>query len=184
MIVSVTRRRNSPQDNTCTCQFPLSHLGNSSTSSGSPSAWLKSASGDALRSMIISRLGVSLTDMSVVWRLSESGQMGTINDRESMCAAILDHQNAGKYMIQLYVAKASGMAHIQTKHDSLDSLHEPRHPQPAQLFPPLKQDRLRKNKQYIRQRRPRPICTWEAWWMEDGQTQNRSRNTCEASSGR
>jgi hypothetical protein len=110
MIVSVRRSKHSINDNTYTCQFPLSYVGSKVNSSSSLSTWLKENALNELKFMLISRLCILPTGMSIVWPMTETRTLGTVNNRASLCAAIMDHQNAGKHTIELYVVKNSGKA--------------------------------------------------------------------------
>jgi len=119
MIVSIRRSKHSINDNTHTCQFPLSYVGSKINSSSSPSTWLKETALNELKFMLISRLQILPTGMSIVWPMIETRTLGTINNRASLCAAIMDHQNAGKHPTELYVVKNSGKA--ETKVESRSS---------------------------------------------------------------
>jgi hypothetical protein len=94
MIVSVTRHKNS----------------------------IKEQAGFAdLNKMLEARLAVSLDDLSIVWCLAESGQLAVVNDRDSLTAAIRDHQSAVKHAVLLYVVKNSGKIKTKTEDDRSDS---------------------------------------------------------------
>lgn len=103
MIISVARHKNSIEDNVSTCQLPLVSINYQPNPSISLYAWLKSEALETLKTMIEARLRISLAHMSIVWYMIESGQLATVNDRESLCAAIMDHINFRRYTIQLYV---------------------------------------------------------------------------------
>lgn len=111
MIVSVTRHKNSPEDNAFTCQFRLTSI----STTNLMSCTVDAESVGKLRSMLEDRLCVSLTDMSIVWRLFETRQVAVITDLESLATAIVDHSSAGKYTIQLYVVKNSSKVEPTTK---------------------------------------------------------------------
>lgn len=53
------------------------------------------------------RLGFSLNkgDSSIVWRMNESGQIAFVRSPASLFAAIIDHKNAGKKTVQLFIVK-------------------------------------------------------------------------------
>jgi hypothetical protein len=44
-----------------------------------------------------------------------------VNDRHSLCAAVMNHQYAGESVIELYVVKNSGKVTIDPEHDNSDS---------------------------------------------------------------
>ena len=108
MIVSVARHKNSIEDNVSICQLPLVSINYQPNPSISLYAWLKSEALQTLRTMIEARLRISLAHMSIVWYMIESGQLATVIDRESLCAAIMDHINFRRYTIQLYVVDNFG----------------------------------------------------------------------------
>jgi hypothetical protein len=109
MIVSVTRHKKSNEDNTFTCQFPLSSLKDEDDNpDGSLDEYLVWNAFSKLKTTLKSRLENPLTDMSIVWCLVESGQLAVLNNREALCAAIMDFRNAGKHAVQLYVVKKFG----------------------------------------------------------------------------
>ncbi|KAH0008523.1 hypothetical protein KCU78_g11195, partial [Aureobasidium melanogenum] len=113
MIVSVARHKTGFADSTFTYQFPLWNF--SATQSGSQDhlrTWINPFVADTMKSTIQDRLDVSLTDMSVVWCMSGSGQVAVVNDKNSLCAAIMDHQYTGKRVVQLYVVKNSNMTDL------------------------------------------------------------------------
>lgn len=97
MIVSITRHRRAADDATYTYQFPLF-------------AW-KQARGDTIYNSLVTavqnRLGLSLNkgDSSIVWRMNESGQIAFVRSPSSLHAAILDHKNAGKKTVRLFIVK-------------------------------------------------------------------------------
>lgn len=103
MIVSVARHKNSIEDKVSTCQLPLASINYQPNPSISLYAWLKLEALETLKMMIEARLRISLAHMSIVWYMIESGQLATVSDRESLCAAIMDHINFHRYTIQLYV---------------------------------------------------------------------------------
>lgn len=135
MIVSISRHKVSFEDTTFTYQFPLSCLGRSN--SDPPPTVFHYLSLDAytrLDSIIDENLRVSRTDMSLVWCLTESDQVAIIKDFRTLGTAVLDHQNAGKGMVQLYLVKSYGkMVHgiiatrlsqlTSTRHDELAQAH-------------------------------------------------------------
>ncbi|KAH0360686.1 hypothetical protein KCU65_g9240, partial [Aureobasidium melanogenum] len=108
MIVSVARHETHVGDSNFTYQFPLWTLQNSQAKPQDDlRTWITSYAADAMRSMIQDRLHVSFSDISVVWSMGDSGQLAVVNDRHSLCVAIMDHQRVGKTIIQLYVVKNS-----------------------------------------------------------------------------
>ncbi|KAH0160023.1 hypothetical protein KCU67_g6889, partial [Aureobasidium melanogenum] len=112
MIVSISRHKNSLEDLTFTYQFPLSTIRSLDKDLFVQTSTFPSWAVARLRSLVEIGLHTSLTDMSMVWRLSESDQIATISDAETLCAAILDHQNAGKSMIQLNLVKNSDITRL------------------------------------------------------------------------
>ncbi|KAG9595327.1 hypothetical protein KCU77_g5023, partial [Aureobasidium melanogenum] len=111
MIVSIARHKTCIEDTALTYQFPLSILENWTMDGGSPREPTPSAF-PQFNSIIENSLRVARVNMSVVWCLSESGQLAIINDINSLRAAIMDHQNAGKSTIQLYVVKNSDLMNL------------------------------------------------------------------------
>ena len=107
MTISAARHKNSNEDDAFTCQFPLLNIELSYADSF-----------NRLKSMLEARLRVSLKDMFVVWCLVESGQLTVLNDFDSLRVAILDHQNAGKHNIHLYVVNKFGKIRTKTKSGS------------------------------------------------------------------
>ncbi|THW48593.1 hypothetical protein D6C76_08209 [Aureobasidium pullulans] len=97
MIVSITRHRRALNDATYTYQIPLS-------------AWRKFSAEDMyedLLSIVRVRLELSLDkeDSSIIWRMEDSGQIAFVRSRNSLLAAFLDHKNAGKKVVQLFIVK-------------------------------------------------------------------------------
>lgn len=45
----------------------------------------------------------------LVWRIDESGELGYVKGDETLEAAIVHYQNAGKNLIQFYVVRKEGM---------------------------------------------------------------------------
>ncbi|KAG9750163.1 hypothetical protein KCU73_g6647, partial [Aureobasidium melanogenum] len=114
MIVSIARHKTSFEDSTFTCQLPLGVL-HKGVWEGTD--YLEVPALFQFYSIIEHRLSTSRTDMSVVWCLTESGQLAVINDIDSLRAAVKDHQNAGKGTIQLYLVNNSDMMNLP-KHTS------------------------------------------------------------------
>lgn len=108
MIISVARHKNSIEDKVSTCQLPLASINYQPNPSISLYAWLKPEALETLKTMIEVRLRISLAHMSMVWYMIESGQLATVSNRESLCAAIMDHINSRRYTIQLYVVDNFG----------------------------------------------------------------------------
>ncbi|KAG9668141.1 hypothetical protein KCU99_g8525, partial [Aureobasidium melanogenum] len=109
MIVSIARHKTSFEDSTFTCRFSLEVL---EKGVWEGTDYLKVSALFQFYSIIEHRLSISRTDMSVVWCLTESGQLAVINDIDSLRAAAKDHQNAGKGTIQLYLVKNSDMKNL------------------------------------------------------------------------
>ncbi|OBW69680.1 MAG: hypothetical protein AUREO_002380 [Aureobasidium pullulans] len=97
MIVSITRHRRAVNDTTYTYQFPLF-------------AW-KRVRGDQtyddLIESVLNRLGLASDPVgsSIVWRMEETGQIAFVRSPASLFAAIIDHKNAGKKTVQLFIVK-------------------------------------------------------------------------------
>jgi hypothetical protein len=121
MIVSVTRHRKSDKDDAFTCQFPLEILKDDDEDSYSASDYLKGGAFKELKSKLEDRLKIPLTDMSIMWCLAQFTQLAMVNDRHSLCAAVMNHQYAGESVIELYVVKNSGKVTIDPEHDNSDS---------------------------------------------------------------
>lgn len=108
MIVSIARHKIDTSDSTFTYQFPLWALKmGQPTSQDYLDDWLSVLAAEILEMFIQKHLGIPLADISVVWSMSGSGQLAVVNDRPSLCAAIMDHQRSSKPVIQLYVVKNS-----------------------------------------------------------------------------
>ncbi|KAH0294009.1 hypothetical protein M436DRAFT_63851 [Aureobasidium namibiae CBS 147.97] len=111
MIISVARHKISIEDNVSTCQLPLESINHDpSRPSISLYAWLKPEALENLKTMIEARLRISLAHMSIVWYMIESGQLATVNDRESLCAAIMDHINFRRHTVQLHRQHAQNLS--------------------------------------------------------------------------
>ncbi|CAD0083787.1 unnamed protein product [Aureobasidium vineae] len=108
MTISISRHENYFEDTTFTYQFPLSALNTQDIRAHTLNQWLGQSAFDMLSSYIEGSLHIPLTDMSIVWCLSESGQLAVINDRCGLIAAIMNHQNAGRSTVHLYVVKNYG----------------------------------------------------------------------------
>ena len=124
MIVSATRHRKSIEDSDFTSQFRLRKI--------FYAGFMSLESVQKLNAVLEDRLHISLTDnsMSIVWCLVESGQVAVVNDYESLCAVVKDHQNASKHAIQLYIVNNSGkvmpVPRIQTANICLDITNFPK----------------------------------------------------------
>ncbi|KEQ63624.1 uncharacterized protein M437DRAFT_46451 [Aureobasidium melanogenum CBS 110374] len=95
MIVSYTRHRRSADDVTYTYQVPLSKI-----------RWKDLDDQELLESLkraLHTRLDVSGEGYSFVWRMADTDQIAFIRSRNSFEAAILDHKNANKKIIQIFV---------------------------------------------------------------------------------
>jgi hypothetical protein len=106
MIVSVNRQKLSSDDMQWTTQFPLENLLSLNDRSFSISklsfSRLLGEISDNLRSE------VQEEGLSIVWIMSNIEQLGVVRDDGSLRAVILDHQNAGKHTVQLYVVREKG----------------------------------------------------------------------------
>ncbi|TIA40800.1 hypothetical protein D6C78_02260 [Aureobasidium pullulans] len=97
MIVSITRHRRAVNDTTYTYQFPLF-------------AW-KRVRGyqtyDGLVETVRIRLEIPLDkeDSSIIWRMEKTGQIAFVRSPASLFAAIIDHKNADKKTVQLFIVK-------------------------------------------------------------------------------
>jgi hypothetical protein len=119
MIVSVTRHRKSGEDDTFTTQFPLEILKDKGDNSyDSSSEYLDEGAFQTLKSRLEDRLKISLTGMSIMWCLIKSDKLAMVNDRDSLCAAVMDHQLADKNVVELYVVKNSGKTRRRLDHVS------------------------------------------------------------------
>ncbi|KAG9580648.1 hypothetical protein KCU77_g12519, partial [Aureobasidium melanogenum] len=96
MIVSWTRHRHSTDDVTYTYQFPLTQA----TPVDTQYEFLLNMKG-----MLYIHLDIHGDEYSVVWRMSETGQIAFVRNQGSFDAAVLDHKNANKKIIQLFVVK-------------------------------------------------------------------------------
>jgi hypothetical protein len=106
MIVSVNRQKLSSDDMQWTTQFPLENLRSSNDKVFS----ISKLSFSRLLGEIWDNLRREVQEegLSVVWVMSAIDQLGVVRDDGSLRAAILDHQNAGKHTIQLYVIREKG----------------------------------------------------------------------------
>jgi hypothetical protein len=106
MIVSVNRQKLSSDDMQWTTQFPLENLRSSNDKLFS----ISKLSFSRLLGEIWDNLRREVQEegLSVVWVMSAIDQLGVVRDDGSLRAAILDHQNAGKHTIQLYVIREKG----------------------------------------------------------------------------
>ncbi|THW21657.1 hypothetical protein D6D02_00248 [Aureobasidium pullulans] len=97
MIISITRHRRALNDATYTYQIPLSVQKKFSA---------KGMYEDLL-SVVRVRLELSLDkeDSSIIWRMEDSGQIAFVRSPNSLLAALLDHKNAGKKVVQLFIVK-------------------------------------------------------------------------------
>ncbi|KAH0267835.1 hypothetical protein KCU91_g9807, partial [Aureobasidium melanogenum] len=97
MIVSYTRHRRSADDVTYTYQFPLTQVVPRET---------RKEFLVRVEAFLLLKLEVPLEDdYSVVWRMSETGQIAFMRDQGSFDAAVLDHKHANKQIIQLFVVR-------------------------------------------------------------------------------
>ncbi|KAI5262655.1 hypothetical protein E4T47_09220 [Aureobasidium subglaciale] len=103
MVVSINRQKMFSDDSEWTAQFLLKELGR--TPSGSMSidqllyARLCGEVDDKLR------CNMETAGITIVWVLFGTDQLGVIRNDSSLKAAVVDHQNHGKYTMQLYVVK-------------------------------------------------------------------------------
>ncbi|KAG9512609.1 hypothetical protein KCV07_g9328, partial [Aureobasidium melanogenum] len=107
MIVSYTRHRRSTNDVTYTSQFPLVARIKSVTPGnvvgGIQLVPAEQRFLEGLKYMLRDVLEIDGDDYSVVWRMSETGQIAFVNFMHSFDVAVLDHKNANKKIIQLFV---------------------------------------------------------------------------------
>ncbi|KAG9750162.1 hypothetical protein KCU73_g6648, partial [Aureobasidium melanogenum] len=103
MIVSVNRQKIVSDDMDWTTQFPLDDLRSSTTGNFSISQLSHSRLVGEISEKI--RSNVESEGLSVVWVMSNINQLGIVRDTGSLRAAVLDHQHAGKHIIQLYVVR-------------------------------------------------------------------------------
>ncbi|KAK5999839.1 hypothetical protein QM012_004927 [Aureobasidium pullulans] len=103
MIVSVNRQKIVSDDMDWTTQFPLEDLRSSTTGDFSINQLSYSRLLGEISEKI--RSNVESEGNSVVWVMSNDNQLGIVRDTGSLRAAVLDHQIAGKHIIQLYVVK-------------------------------------------------------------------------------
>jgi hypothetical protein len=108
MIISVTRHRKSDEDDAFTYQFPVEVLKDDDEDSDPSCDYLEEDAFKDLKTKLEHRLKISLTGMSTMWCLAQSTQLAIVNDRDSLCAAIMNHQYAGEDVVELRVVKNSG----------------------------------------------------------------------------
>ncbi|KAI4856132.1 hypothetical protein E4T45_02414 [Aureobasidium sp. EXF-8846] len=103
MIVSVNRQKLSSDDMQWTTQFPLENLRSSNDKISS----ISKLSFSRLLGEISDNLRSEVQDegLSIVWVVSNIEQLRVVRDDGSLRAVILDHQNAGKHTVQLYVVR-------------------------------------------------------------------------------
>lgn len=121
MLIFASRHKTSTEDNDFTYQFPLLSIGLQSDINGNPYDPLRKNVLADLSSMLEAHLCVSLTEMSIVWCQVDSGQVAVVKDSGTLCAAVMDHQNAGKHTIQLYVVKKFGKPKAEGEYNSSGS---------------------------------------------------------------
>lgn len=112
MIVSYTRHRRSANDATYTYQFPLARV----TPADTKEIFLM-----RLKYMLADCLDTLGIGYSVVWRMSETGQIAFVRCQSSFEAAVLDHKNANKKVIQLFVVKNDSKFMLSAHHGLSDS---------------------------------------------------------------
>ncbi|KAI5194832.1 hypothetical protein E4T39_08492 [Aureobasidium subglaciale] len=103
MIVSINRQKMFSDDSEWTAQFPLTELRRDSTSSFSIGQLLYARLCGEVDDKL--RRNMETAGITIVWVMSETDQLGVIRNDSSLKAAVMDHQNHGKYTIQLYVVK-------------------------------------------------------------------------------
>ncbi|KAI4721816.1 hypothetical protein E4T48_01827 [Aureobasidium sp. EXF-10727] len=110
MIVSVNRQKYTSDDLQWTTQFPLENLRIPSTVTNTFS--IDQLSYSRLLGEIFDNLRKQVEEegLSIVWVMSGIEQLGIVRDNGSLRAAVLDHQNVGKYTVQFYIVmeKAEG----------------------------------------------------------------------------
>ncbi|KAG9520373.1 hypothetical protein KCU93_g7729, partial [Aureobasidium melanogenum] len=97
MIISYTRHRRSTTDVTYTYQLPLSWF--------EDVRYSDQAILSGLKAILRARLDIDKDDHSIVWRMSETNQIAFVNSKNSFNAAVLNHKNANKKTIQLFVVR-------------------------------------------------------------------------------
>lgn len=58
-----------------------------------------------LDEMVNERLDILTDERCIVWRMTETSQLGFVRSKNSFDAAVLDHKNANKKVIQLFVVE-------------------------------------------------------------------------------
>lgn len=110
MIVSVNRQKIVSDNMDWTTQFPLEDLRSSKSGAFSIDRLSHSRLLGELSEKI--RSNVESEGNSVVWVMSTIDQLGIVRDNGSLKAAVLDHQIAGKHIVQLYVVREKGKSAI------------------------------------------------------------------------
>lgn len=106
MIVSVNRQKIVSDDMDWTTQFPLEDLRSSTAGDFSINQLSHSRLLGEISEKI--RSNVESEGNSVVWVMSAIDQLGIVRDNGSLRAAVLDHQIAGKHIVQLYIVSEKG----------------------------------------------------------------------------
>lgn len=110
MIVSVNRQKIVSDDMDWTTQFPLDDLRSSKTGTFSIDQLSHSRLLGEISEKI--RSNVESEGNFVVWVMSTIDQLGIVRDNGSLKAAVLDHQIAGKHIVQLYVVSEKGKSAV------------------------------------------------------------------------
>ncbi|KAH0363071.1 hypothetical protein KCU65_g7681, partial [Aureobasidium melanogenum] len=97
MIVLITRHKDSDIDTRYSYQFPLSACKEARSSDDTLVEYLDET--------IRERLGNHMDGSCIVWRMTETGQVAFVCSKDSFDAAVLDHKNANKKVIQLFVVE-------------------------------------------------------------------------------
>lgn len=117
MIVSITRHKDCPDDLTYTYQFPLTTVMDPNEPSFNLPRW------DHFTDLVHEHLEVVPDDvLSIVWCMGGSGRLAFVKDQTSLEAAVLDHQNFSKSVIELFVVDHDGELWILKEFQGISDL--------------------------------------------------------------
>ena len=103
IIASITRHKDGPGDMTYTYQFPVTTVMDPNEPYVNLPRW------HHFTDLIQQHIDVVPDNKRlIVWCMGGSGRLGTVKDQTSLEAAVLDHQNYGKTVVELFVVDHDG----------------------------------------------------------------------------
>ena len=115
MVVSVNRHKSSSDNGVWNSQIPLYLC--AETKEPPSRSWndrieLENLEFDLLMKILDDDMDVEdEEDVSLVWRMSDSSELGLVRDDASLQTAILDCQNTGKSIVKIYVVSKHSEFH-------------------------------------------------------------------------